>query len=174
MKLICKEKSTLDKLDSLKIEKNIQLNLPKKNNFCLELDRLFFCVENGNKTVKILQDIGLTCPSTIVKSNSQGTLSKIFFFQNFYLAIVWLEDHSNYTVNNLQTGINFSARTNWKQTKASPFGIGLSRRHKNYRNSIDRELIKNLIVDNNIYYSEQNQKNILEPFVFFTSRSPLF
>lgn len=167
MVLVCEKKISLDKLEKLKVARNIQSNLIGKNDFCLEMDRLFFCVKDGLEVVSILQDIGLNCPSTIVKSNSQGTLSKIFFFQNIYLAIVWPGDNSSQVLEQLQTGIDFSARANWQQTNASPFGIGLSRRQSNNSNlNINRDLIQDLVIDNNIYYSEQNQKNILEPFVF--------
>ena len=167
MTLTYKERVDLDRLKHSKIDKNVQTSAIQRNKFCLEIDRLFFCVQEGREIVSILQELGFYCPNTIVKSDSQGTLSKIFFFHNIYLAIVWIKDNCNYNLDNLQTGVNFSSRANWRQTKASPFGIGLSRKQRKNSNLYwEQDLIKNLVVDNNIYYSEQNQKNLLEPFVF--------
>ena len=168
MMLISQQKSNLDKLHCFGIERNIQLKLNKKKRFSSEIDRLFFCVKDGIKVASLLQEVGLYSPDTAVRSTSEGTLSKIFFFQNIYLAILWTEDSQNSISEEPPTGINFSARANWQQTKASPFGIGLSRRQKkDNKLNFDLDLINSLIVDKNIYYFEQNQKNIIEPFVFF-------
>lgn len=162
------KKISLDRPQPWQRNQNTSLDLSKKNKYGLEVDRLFFCVNSGEKTVSILQELGLHSPKTIVKSESQGTLSKIFFFNNIYLAIVWLDRDGNSYRNELQTGIDFPARTRWKETKASPFGIGLSKRQKkDIPFYLEQDLVRNLVVDKNIYYSKQNQKNLLEPFVFF-------
>ena len=88
---------------------NIRANLISKSNLSLGIDRLFICVKQGDKAVSILRQFGLHCPDTIVKSESQGTLSQIFFFANMYVAIIWLEDESQQK----NTLINFAARVNW-------------------------------------------------------------
>ena len=125
------------------------------------------------KAVSILHKLGFHSPNTIVKSNSQGTLSKIFFFDNIYLAIVWINRYPTFYSDRLPTKINFPARANWQQTQASPFGIGLSRKPR--KNIIlNRNLVESLVIDNNIYYFARNQKNILEPLIFLLPDSLSF
>ncbi len=163
-------------------------NLARKNNFGLEIDRIFVCVEQGTTAVCILQELGLSCSSQILKSKSQGTLSKIFFFENMCLEIIWSAQSNfkcdyivpdrpeggllkfNHSRNRLQTAINFAARYDWQQTKASPFGIGVSKKLGNYQKlNVCQDIVYDLIIDNHIYYTQQNQKNILEPFLFLVS-----
>jgi hypothetical protein len=141
---------------------SIQSNLSAENNF-LTIDRLFICTTKGSEAVSLLQEFGLFCPNTIVRSDSQGTLSRMFFFENAFLALVWLEDDRDRS----DRVINFAARANWQDTRTSPFGIGLSRNPQYHHiTKGDRRIAEDLVIDNYIYYSEQNQKNILEPFIF--------
>ena len=145
--------------------KRTQSNLLEKSNFFLDIDRLFLCVENGLEAVSILQEFGLYFSDTIIKSSSQNTSSKICLFENIYLEILWPEDIRK----QVDTEINFPARTRWQYTKASPFGIGL--RRKQPYSQPDNELIKqyfirDLIIDDYMYYFQGNQNNLLEPFVF--------
>ena len=137
-------------------------NLSQKNNFSFEIDRLFICVKNATKVISVLKQLGLYCPDTIVSSRSQGTRSQIFFFENIYIAIIWLGDESH----KLDTTINFPARVNWQQTRTSPFGIGLSRRQDMPQLLMPDYPVDDLEIDNCIAYSGQNQKNALEPLVF--------
>lgn len=79
------------------------------------------------------------------------------------MALVWVENDCGCS----DTIINFAARANWQETRTSPFGIGLSRNHQHDNLAkLDRQVVKDLINDNYHYYSEQNQKNITEPFIF--------
>ena len=137
--------------------------MSKESNFLLTIDRLFICTKYGLKAASVLQEFGLFCPQTVIRSNSQDTLSKLFFFENTFLALVWVENDCGYS----DTIINFAARANWQETRTSPFGIGFSRNHQHYNLAkLDRQVVKNLIIDNYLCYSAQNQKNITEPFIF--------
>lgn len=147
-----------------KVNPDIKSKLTRNNNNCLEIDRLFLCVEKQLEVISILQEFGLYCPDTVVKSDLQGTLSKIFFFENLCLEVIWV--NSRHPQSQLSKAINFSGRANWKQSKLSPFGIGLSKKQQNNKLDIDPNLIDDLVIDHQIYYFEQNQKNFLEPFVF--------
>lgn len=160
-----KIKSDDSKIYIPQVNNSIQSKLIRNKNFCLEIDRLFLCVEKKLEVISILQEFGLYCPNTIVQSDFQGTLSKIFFFENIYLEIIWLENGQSQS--QLSTDINFSGRADWKRNKLSPFGIGLSRKQQNNQKlNLDSNLIDDLVIYDDIYYSEQNQKNALEPFIF--------
>ena len=136
--------------------------MSSKSNLFLGIDRLFICVKQGDKAVSILRQFGLHCPDTIVKSESQGTLSQIFFFANMYVAIIWLEDESQQK----NTSINFAARVNWLETRTSPFGIGLSKQQDIYELNKEEYPTDDLIISNYVAYSQQNQKNTSEPLIF--------
>ncbi|MEL6930528.1 MAG: hypothetical protein AAFO95_18120 [Cyanobacteria bacterium J06600_6] len=110
----------------------------------------------------MLRQLGLYCPSTVVESKSQGTRSQIFFFQNIYVAIIWLGEEDP----QLDTAIDFKKRVNWQESLASPFGVGLSRK-SNIPESIESEYpVDDWVVNNYIAYSQQNQKSSLEPLIF--------
>lgn len=146
------------------IQKNISITeeLSSRINLSLGIDRLFICVKHGEQAVSILRRLGLYCPNTIVRSKSQGTLSQIFFFENMYVAIIWLENES------LQknTPVNFAARVNWQKTHTSPFGIGLSKKQDIYKLDSEEYPVDDLAISNYIAYSQQNQKNTSEPIIF--------
>jgi len=148
---------------TFKREDSDSANLSKNINSYLEVDRLFVCAKHGEKAISMLRQLGLYCPNTVVSSQSQGTRSQIFFFQNIYLAVIWLGDESP----QLDTGINFAARVNWRDSHASPFGIGLSRK-KNLSRLYNKQYpVNDLVINNYVAYSQQNQKSSLEPLVFF-------
>ena len=145
------------------LRENSHLANLSKTNSHLEIDRLFICTDRGEKAISMLRQLGLYCPSTVVQSKSQGTRSQIFFFQNIYIAIIWLGDEDR----QLDTAIDFKKRVNWRESLASPFGVGLSKK-SNMSESAKSELpVDDWVVNNHIAYSQQNQKSSLEP-LFFT------
>lgn len=137
-------------------------NLSQKINSSLKIDRLFVCVKEGTKAISILKHFGLYCPDTIITSKTEGTRSQIFFWENMYLAIVWLDNETLQS----PTAINFSARVNWRDTRTSPFGIGLSRKQDSSPLEMNDYPVEDLAIDSYIAYSKQNQKNAIEPLVF--------
>ena len=146
------------------IQKNINIreNLNNRINLSLGIDRLFICVKQGEQAVSILRQFGLYCPNTIVRSKSQGTRSQIFFFENMYMAIIWLEDEFEQK----NTLVNFPARVNWQETRTSPFGIGLSKKQDIYQLDSKEYPVDDMVISSYIAYSEQNQKNTSEPVIF--------
>ncbi|MEM8829560.1 MAG: hypothetical protein AAGE96_09425 [Cyanobacteria bacterium P01_G01_bin.19] len=141
----------------------IRENLIQKNNSSFEIDRIFVCVQDGDRAIAILKQFGLYFPDTVIVSESEGTRSQICFLDNRYLAIVWLKDERSRS----SSAINFPARVNWQDSRASPFGVGLSRIRDTLPLSWDDYPVENLTVDRYIAYSKQNQRNIIEPSVFF-------
>ena len=135
---------------------------PRKNVF-LGIDHVLVCVNKGLEAIQILQEFGLDSPGEIVKNKSLDISAKIFFFNNIYLVVIWLGDQ--YSSSNAV--INFSGRCNSKYSLISPFGIGISRsQRKNLQSNINKNLLEDLVIGNYIYYFEENQNNILEPFIF--------
>ncbi len=141
---------------------SIKANLSSKSNLSFGIDRFFICVKQGDKAISTLRQLGLYCPDTIIRSESQGTLSQIFFFANMYMAIIWLENESQQK----NTSINFAARVNWQETRTSPFGIGLSKQEEIYELSEKEYFTDDLIISKYVAYSQQNQKNTSEPLIF--------
>lgn len=156
-------KNTLEQTTDNILYKNNQ------NQFPVNIDRLFICVRDGEQATNFLEKLGLKSHQSIIRSVSQGTLSKIFFFNNLYLEIIWLEREISQKREELTTTINFKARANWKQNKMSPVGIGLSGDLQNRNNNsflLDTHFVKDLILDDLFCCFQQNCKNYLEPFIF--------
>lgn len=94
------------------------------DNFLLEVDHIFVHIK-GAASASILQELGLNCSNHLVRRVEQGTASKIIFFENAYLELIWIEDERAAKKQAVRTGINTLARVHWQHTGASPFGIGL-------------------------------------------------
>ena len=73
---------------------------------------------------KALEDAGLRAFGEITHHSGQGTASKVFLFENAYLELIWVDDELAATKNKASTGIDMRTRAQWKQTEASPFGVG--------------------------------------------------
>jgi hypothetical protein len=138
------------------------------DNFLLEIDHLLIFALEEILEVSILQEFGLCCNTQIIRRVEQGTASRVFFFENVYLEVVWLEDKERARQHAIDTGIDILARTCWQQTGASPFGIGLrckreiddfmpySKIHRFRRNQLDRS----------IKFSQENLAHLTEPLCF--------
>ncbi|MCG6136125.1 MAG: hypothetical protein MET45_15990 [Nostoc sp. LLA-1] len=139
------------------------------DDFCLEVDHIFICMKQAAESVSVLQELGLYCSNQLVQHVNQGTASKIFFFENFYLELIWIED--KYTVEQQQselTDVHQLTRIRGQYTGASPFGIGL-RRKSNQSNLIPHsslyqaELMRTQMAIN---FAAENLAHQEEPFCF--------
>ncbi|MBE9049100.1 hypothetical protein IQ243_01490 [Nostocales cyanobacterium LEGE 11386] len=139
------------------------------DDFCLEVDHIFICTTQGAESVSILQELGLYCSNQLVQHVKQGTASKIFFFENIYLELIWIED--KYIVEQQQSeliDLHQLTRIRGQYTGASPFGIGLRRKSDQ----------SNLVLPSSLYWAEwmrtqmsinfaaENLANQEEPFCF--------
>ncbi|MBG1263341.1 VOC family protein [Nostoc commune] len=98
--------------------------LVSTNNSLLEVDHIFICIEDAPK-VEFFEQAGLIFASPAVQQVERGTASQILFFENFYLEFIWIEDEVAAEIYAVRTGIDFLARSHWRQTQISPFGIAL-------------------------------------------------
>ncbi len=95
------------------------------NVFPLERDHIFIWVSPGAPEAATLQKLGLYTDGKIYKHVGQGTSSIAFFFENAYLELIWVDEPDVARQNSQEMGTDLLARVNWRQTGASPFGIGL-------------------------------------------------
>jgi hypothetical protein len=92
-------------------------------NSLLEIDHFLVCVEAAIEA-DLLADLGLTSSAEVLRRTQQGTVSRLIFFENIYLELVWVEDSNAAESYALESGINFQARSQ-VYNQASPFGIAL-------------------------------------------------
>src|SRR5262245_25204783 len=95
--------------------------------FPLELDHILIWVTKGAPEAKALEDAGLQILGETSRHIGQGTASRVFVFENTYVELIWIDDEQAASRNAARTGIDMGVRANWKQSGASPFGIGLHR-----------------------------------------------
>jgi hypothetical protein len=96
--------------------------------FPLQRDHLFIWVSEGAPEAAILQKLGLYTKGAVNQHSGQGTSSIVFMFDNAYLELIWIDDPEVAKSRAREMGTDLLARAAWRQTKASPFGVGLHRR----------------------------------------------
>ena len=95
------------------------------NVFPLERDHIFIWVSPGAPEAATLQKLGLYTDGKVHKHVGQGTSSKVFIFENAYLELIWVDEPEVARRKSQDMGTDLLARVDWRQTGASPFGIGL-------------------------------------------------
>jgi len=90
----------------------------------LEADHALIC-SPGEISAATLQELGLYSSPTPIQHAAHGTASRLIFFENAYLEIIWITDPFVAARSAIATGVDILSRVHWQQTQASPFGIGL-------------------------------------------------
>jgi hypothetical protein len=104
---------------------------PPEGAFPLERDHVFVWISKNAEEVVLLERLGLTTDHHIYRHTGQGTASMSFQFENAYLEMIWVEDEEAAAKKDAEEGsggAHFIERFRWKQSGASPFGVGLRRR----------------------------------------------
>ena len=96
--------------------------------FPLERDHIFIWVSPGAPEAARLQQLGLYTDGKVHKHSGQGTSSMVFLFENAYLELIWIDEPEVARRKGQEMGTDLPARAAWKQTGASPFGVGLHHR----------------------------------------------
>lgn len=91
----------------------------------LELDHVYILVTKGAPEVRSIEASGFHLLDYVVEHTGQGTASRLFMFKNMYLELVWVTDKQELIQQSEQLGIDVIAPEDWRETGASPFGIGL-------------------------------------------------
>ncbi len=95
------------------------------NVFPLERDHIFIWVSTGAPEAVVLQKLGLYTDGRVHKHVGQGTSSMVFLFENAYLELIWVDEPEIARRRSQDMGTDLLARVAWRQTGASPFGVGL-------------------------------------------------
>jgi hypothetical protein len=140
-----------------------------KNHALLEVDHLQIYAGGSLPNISALQGLGLNNVNQIVRRETQGTVSILYFFENAYLEIIAIEDEIAFRQYLAQTRINLLERSQWRQTGASPFGIGL--RPKPNRFDSQMSMVQHRLLtlgdgETKINFSHPNLVAIQEPMCF--------
>jgi hypothetical protein len=81
---------------------------------------VFVWVSADAPEARLLEEAGLKLDPETAVHTGQGTASKFFSFENAYLELIWIADASTATA-------DWRERAAWRDTGASPFGLGLRR-----------------------------------------------
>lgn len=142
-----------------------QLLMVNTDHALLEVDHLQIYTAGRLSDIVVLQELGLNNAHQIIRRESQGTLSTIFFFANAYLEIISIEDEIAFRQYSAQTKMNLIERSQWQETGASPFAIGL-------RPKMNYQLMGNTFwtewgsSETKISFSLKNLEAIQEPMCF--------
>ena len=92
----------------------------------LELDHVYILVPPGaTAAIEALRGAGLTVDTRPDKHDGEGTTSIAAFFENGYLELMWVDSSVAIDSAHQEDVANFRRGTAWRETGASPFGIGL-------------------------------------------------
>ncbi|MCC5601623.1 VOC family protein [Nostoc favosum] len=145
------------------------------DDFFLEVDHIFVCTTKDAESISVLQELGLHCSNQAVQHFKQGTASKIIFFENTYLELIWIEDKHLVEQQSVHTGVHTLSRLHGQHIRASPFGVGLRRKfnHGNLRSHSTlywsewmRCLRRATPTQMSISFAAENLVNQEEPFCF--------
>lgn len=93
-----------------------------KTNNQLILDHIFILVRKGAPEAEVLKELGFYYPGIINNHTGLGTAGTYFFFDNFYLELLWIEDEVLY-----RSTIDQLYNSNMKGSGFLPrFGIAFS------------------------------------------------
>lgn len=96
--------------------------------FPLERDHIFVWVSEEAPEAAALEKLGLYTDRRVNKHTGQGTASIVFYFENAYLELIWVDDEGVAAKKDNEAGggaVHMVERSRWRQTGASPFGVGL-------------------------------------------------
>jgi hypothetical protein len=147
-----------------------QLLMVNTDHTLLEVDHLQIYTGVGLPNIVALQGLGLNNANQIVRHEAQGTASTLFFFENAYLEMIWIEDEIAFRYYSTQTRMNLLERSQWRQTGASPFAVGLRPKVSNHFQSEsfmnDHISTESGYQETKINFSAENLVAIQEPMCF--------
>ena len=92
----------------------------------LELDHFYIVVQPPvSGAADALRRAGIVVDTTIAHHEGQGTASMAAFFENAYLELLWVDSATAVDSVHLTDVADFRRATNWRDSGASPFGLGL-------------------------------------------------
>ena len=98
-----------------------------ETDFPLEQDHILVWVKGAPEAIA-LQQFGFTTDGEVHQHSGQGTASISFYFNNAALELIWIDDEDIAVKKDIEIGNQVLSRYKWKESGASPFGVGLRRR----------------------------------------------
>ena len=89
----------------------------------MEIDHIFIFSNNGGKEAEKLVEFGLTEGSSRIHAG-QGTMNRKFYFENFFLEILWVVDETEIQ-SELTSKTKLWERSQFEKNEFSPFGLCL-------------------------------------------------
>ncbi|MCC5624717.1 VOC family protein [Nostoc sp. CHAB 5715] len=138
------------------------------DDFFLEVDHIFVCTTKGAESVSVLEELGLYCSNQLVQHVKQGTASKIIFFENTFLELIWIEDKHLVEQQSELIDVHTLMRVREQHTEASPFGIGLRRKSDESKlmSHSTSDWVEWMRGQMYISFAAENLANQEEPFCF--------
>jgi len=92
----------------------------------LELDHFYIVVQPpASRAADALRLAGIVVDTAIRHHDGQGTASMAAFFENAYLELFWVDSATAVDSAHRSDVADFRRATNWRESGASPFGVGL-------------------------------------------------
>lgn len=92
----------------------------------LELDHFYVVVPPGaSHAAQALRHAGLVIDSVVSRHPGEGTASIAAFFDNTYLELLWVDSSVAVDSVHQQVLADFQRAASWRESGASPFGVGL-------------------------------------------------
>ena len=92
----------------------------------LELDHVYIVVPPGAaQAVQALRKAGVFIDTATNRHDGEGTTSMAAFFQNTYLELLWVDSTLTVDSAHQTDAADFRRAAAWRDTGASPFGLGL-------------------------------------------------
>lgn len=92
----------------------------------LELDHFYIVVQPpASRAADALRRVGIVVDTAIAHHDGQGTASVAAFFENGYLELLWVDSTTAVDSAHLSDLADFRRAANWRDSGASPFGLGL-------------------------------------------------
>lgn len=134
----------------------------------MELDHIFICTQKGAPEAELLTAFGLIEGSSNIHKG-QGTKNRRFFFKNFFIELLWLEN-----LEEVQSYVTSPTllyeRLSSKNAKVSPFGVCFRQENKSETTSqFPSWNYSPIYLPSNLKVEIYNKLSIFEPMFFFLS-----
>ena len=92
----------------------------------LELDHFYIVIQRPpSRAADALRHAGIVVDTAVTHHDGQGTASVAAFFENAYLELLWVDSTIAVDSAHLSDLADFRRATSWRDSGASPFGLGL-------------------------------------------------
>ena len=135
----------------------------------IKLDRILIFVDRVSE-INTLRDLNFHHFEFSIRNLKQGTISHIFFLKNITLELIRIENRELATRYSLQSGIDLVSRTQWRLSRAMPFGFilhyAISQKSQSRRRCNRTREINSRQPSLQVNFSKNNLKQLQEPICY--------